>query len=439
MLAAMAVAASLASCVPMRWIDTSPNSLALLKDAPVTCLLLEEPQWPLIDEIRKRNLRALAVIRYPGQSERAASTAADAVVTEGYFRISISKPVIALTTRRGLRFDLPDEVIGTWQGVWPGIEIEHSGPKSTTAAPTGSAWINTNTGFLRYAKSASQSAFWIANLPPEDVEFTASRYQQAIADAGAVGARWVVALDSKFSKRLLARDALALAGWKRIGATLRFYEDNKHWREWKPWAQLAIVQDAASGALVTGNLLDMLSVMNTPVRAVPSRELNRAKLEGTQVTVTIDPQSYTPQQLELVKQFAASGGKVVSGPEKWKMPLPEGDQITFNKQQYKALEAIWPELHIAVQRKNFGVRMFNVSGTLTYLQRGPGERQVVLQLINFTDFVVENITAFVQGKYRKAVLHAPGEAPRAMTIYDAPEGTGVEIDKLGVSGAVVLE
>jgi hypothetical protein len=330
-------------------------------------------------------------------------------------------------------------VIGTTQGVWPGIEIEHAGPKSTTAAPTGSAWINTNTGFLRYVRSATKASFWMANLPPAGIELTVSRYQQAISDASAVGARWVIALDAKLSQRLIQGDAAALADWKRVVETVRFYEDNKRWRDWKPWAQLAIIQDPASGALVTGNLLDMLSVMNTPVRAVPSRELNASKLEATEVTVTIDPQSYTPRQLALMKQFAAGGGKVVSGPDKWKMPLPEGDQITFNKQQYKALEAIWPELHLAVQRKNFGVRMFNVSGTLTYLQRSPDSKQVVLQLVNFTDFRVENITAFVQGKYKKAMLHVPGAAPRALSIYDAPEGTGVEIDQLGVSGAVVLE
>jgi hypothetical protein len=438
-LAAMAVAASLATCVPMRWIDTAADSLALLKGSPVNCLLLEESQWPLIDAIHKLNLRSIAVAHDTPQAERAARTAATAIAAEGDFALSSSKPLIRLTTRRALHFDTTSDVIGTTQGVWPGIEIEHAGPKSTTAAPTGSAWINTNTGFLRYARSATPAVFWLANRPAPQVELTASRYLRAIADAAAVGVRWVIALDEKFASRLIGGDATARAGWTSIGTMLRFYEENHHWVSWKPWAQLAIVQDPASGALVTGNLLDMLSVMNTPVRAVPTRELNAAKLEATQVTVTVKPQAYTPEQIALIRQFAKKGGTVVRGPEAWTMPLPEGDQITFNKQQYKALEAIWPELHVAVQRKNFGVRMFNVSGTLTYLQKSPDSKQVVLQLVNFTDFTVENITAFVQGKYKKAVLHAPGESPRPLSIYDAPEGTGVEIDKLGVSGAVVLE
>jgi hypothetical protein len=121
------------------------------------------------------------------------------------------------------------------------------------------------------------------------------------------------------------------------------------------------------------------------------------------------------------------------------MPVPGGEQITFDKQQYKELEAIWPELHLAVQRKNLGVRMFNVTGTLSYLLRGASGKPVTLELVNFTDYAVEAVTAFVQGKYRKAVLYEPGAKPRELATYEAPEGTGVEIDRLGVCAAVVLE
>src|SRR5690242_17014359 len=120
MLAAMAVAASLASCVPMRWLDAP---LALLNDTPINCLLLEEPQWPLIGAIHQRQLKALAVAHDAQQALRAARTAADAVVTEGDFTAAVSKPVIALVPRRALRFDRTAEVTGTTQGVWPGIEI----------------------------------------------------------------------------------------------------------------------------------------------------------------------------------------------------------------------------------------------------------------------------------------------------------------------------
>jgi hypothetical protein len=424
----------------MRWISARPDSLGLLDGSPINCLLLEKNQWAvdLLTAARARKIVTLGVARTGAEADLALAAAVDGIVLEGDFAWQRrgSKPVIALPGRRGIRFDGHDEVIGTTQGVWPRIEVEHGGMK-TTAAPTGSAWIHTNTGFLRYVRAAARSTFWMANRPPAGMELTAIRYDVALADAESTGARWVIALDDVFARNLLARQAEALAAWKRLMEHVRFYEAHRDWARLRPRADLALIQDPESGALVTGNLLDMLAVLNTPVRAVPSRELTAAMLEGTRVTVTVNPQSYTAEQRALIARFASRGGKVVSGPDGWKMPLPSGDQITFDKAQYRDLEAIWPELHMAVMRKNFGARMFNVSGTLTYLLAG--EKQTLLQLVNYTDYPVESITAFVEGKYRKATLLSPGEPPKVLSIYDAPEGTGVEIEKLAVCGAVVLE
>jgi hypothetical protein len=181
----------------------------------------------------------------------------------------------------------------------------------------------------------------------------------------------------------------------------------------------------------------MLSVMNTPVRAVPSRELRAESIAGTKVAVTVNSAAYTAEQQALIASYARRGGKVVSGPDGWKMPDASPGRITFDKSQYKDLEAIWPELHMAVQRKNFGVRMFNVTGVLSYLLRD--DSHVVLQLINYTDYPVENITAFVQGTYSSARLVTPDGASRLLTSYQAPDGTAVEIDRLEVCAAVLLE
>ncbi|MBL8174124.1 MAG: hypothetical protein JNK48_05605 [Bryobacterales bacterium] len=420
MLAAMALAATLGDCVPMRWSGAQP--LEVLEGSGVSCLLVEEAQWGLAGEARRRGFRVLAVARTEEQGKRAAGLAVDAIVVEGGApRPVTEKPVISLGARRALRFDGGDAVVGTVEAVWPGIEIEHGGPK--TAAPTGSAWIHTNTGFLRFVRAVAKVPFWVGNVPAAGTAWTAARYAQAVADAAAAGARWVLAFDAKFP----------VEEWKRVFEVVRFYEAHGEWRRMKPWAEVAIVQDEANGGLVTGSLLDMLAVMNTPVRAVPGRELSAVSMAGTKVTVTVDERAYTAAQREAI---ARHGGKVVSGPAGWKMPEVGEGRITFDRAQYKELEAIWPELHQAVQRKNFGVRMFNVAGVLTYLLRD--ERGVVLEAVNYTDYAVENITAFVQGKYGSAEWVEPGSAPRKLRTYEAPDGTAVEIERVGVCGAVVL-
>lgn len=424
MLAAVALAATLADCVPMRW--TGTHSLTALEGSPVTCLLIEEPLWTttLINAAHNKGLRLLAVARTPQQAQRAAQRNIDAIVLENTAApTTTSKPVISLSARKDIRFDSPAPIIGATQAVWPGIEIEHGGPKTTSAAPTGTAWIHTNTGFLRFVRSRTNTPFWLANTPPQGTAWTATRYSQAVADAASTGARWVLAFDDK----------LPISEWKPIFDTVRFYESHKEWRTMKPYAEVAIVQDETTGALVTGSLLDMLSVMNTPVRAVPSRDLAEATIQGAKVTVAINPQAYTAEQQALISKH---GGKLVTGPNQWKMPEPTAGKITFDKAQYKELEAIWPELHLAVQRKNFGVRMFNITGVLTYLLRD--DTHTVLHLVNYTDYPVENITAFVQGKYTTAELLTPNAPPRKLNTYQAPDGTAVEIDKLEISAAVIL-
>jgi len=420
MFAALALAVSLADCVPMRWSGAHP--LTTLDGSPITCLLLEEPQWTLIEAARRGGFRILTIAGTQQQAERAARHNPDAIVTESG-GISSTRPIIHLGARHEIRFDTPAPVIGTSQAVWPGIEIEHGGPKTTSAAPTGTAWIHTNTGFLRFVRAVAKAPFWLANTPPQGSTFPATRYAQAVADAASTGARWVLDFDDK----------LPPSEWKPIFDTVRFYETHHEWRAMKPWAEVAIVQDEASGALVTGSLLDMLSVMNTPVRAIPSRQLTAATIAGAKVTVSVHPQAYTPEQQALILKH---GGKLITGPKQWKMPEPTPGRITFDKAQYKELEAIWPELHLAVQRKNFGVRMFNVTGVLTYLLRG--DKQVILHLVNYTDYPVENITAFVQGKYISAHLLTPNAPPRRLRTYQAPDGTAIEVDKLETSAAVLL-
>ncbi|MBI4905448.1 MAG: hypothetical protein HY820_17575 [Acidobacteria bacterium] len=422
-----------------------PASLRLLDNSPVSCVLLEPEQASaaMLSALRARGVKSIAVAHTRQEADAALPRKPDAVALEGAFStadeaaIGSRLPVVRITPRAGLRVMRDVDVLATNQGVWPSVRQEHSGPK-TSSAPTGNVWIDTNTGVLRYLKSATNGAVWQANFPPRGERLPASHYAHAIADAASVGARWVVALDSAFAKELLGGDARASADWRTIQVYLRFYETHAEWRGWPAYAELTMIQDASSGALISGNLLDMLSVMNTPVRAVPSRELSSATLRGSKLTVTIHPQEYTEEQRALIASFAANGGKVVKGDAGFRMPPMRDGRITFDKEDYRKLEAIWPELHLAIMRKNFGVRMFNVAGTLSYLQRSPDGRRTVLQLVNFTDYPVEAVTAFVQGKYKTARLLSP-DGPSEVTIYDAPEGTGVEIERLGLFGAVVLE
>src|SRR5581483_7212007 len=240
MLAFLAIAA-VANWIPARWHSHDPATLDLVtKHTPINCLLLEKADWsaPFSAAAAQRDIATLAVIHPGGDSvaeaRQAASLKMTGVVLEGDFPAGV---LPALEDSKILTFDLPSRsrlrlkdhprIVGTTQGVWPGIQVQESGV--AISAPSGAPWINTNTGFLRFLRAICDEPVWIANTPPAKTVITPQRYVQAIGDAQAAGAHWVVALDDAFSTRLLAGDSKALEGWKQIGTALKFYADHPEW------------------------------------------------------------------------------------------------------------------------------------------------------------------------------------------------------------------
>ena len=74
------------------------------------------------------------------------------------------------------------------------------------------------------------------------------------------GARWILALDDDFAAPPASgRSRAPLRDWKRIAQQLQFYEAHPEWRALQPYGKLAVVQDAADGALLSGGILDMIA------------------------------------------------------------------------------------------------------------------------------------------------------------------------------------
>ena len=117
----------------------------------------------------------------------------------------------------------------------------------------------------------------------------------------------------------------------------------------------------------------------------------------------------------------------------------KGDAITLEKTDLDKLDEIWKELNSLTGRKNMGARLFNVSSMLSNLLETPDRKQVVLQLVNYTDFPVESLTAHVLGAFHKATLYRPDAPPQKLEVYPVEEGTGIDIDKMGWVATLVLE
>ncbi len=289
--------------VPARWPSADVKSLELLANTPINCLWLERPQWSAAfgAEAAKRGIATLGVIRREGDpiaaAQALAKTGFTGAIIEGNFddySLLIIEGTLAKAKmfylesgpRSRVRFDGDAPVLSTSQGMWPGIHVEKGG--SASAGPTANPWIDTNTGYIRFARASTEAAIWMAVVPPPKTVYPVQHYMQAIGDAAMNGGRWVVALDDDLAARLMAREAKALADWGRICAALSHYEEHREWRAAVPAGQVAIVEDYAD-ARFSGGLFDMLAAKHVPAYPVPYAKLSAPALRGARVAVEPEP------------------------------------------------------------------------------------------------------------------------------------------------------
>jgi hypothetical protein len=435
--------------VPARWAWHEPKTLELLEESAINCLLLEKSSEEFNAAARDRGIATLRIVRPGANLADAAGEAAaqhfTGLLLEGDFpdgaaatlRASSKLAVIELTSRGRMDVGSDQTVIGTFQGVWAGIQVQPDG--HAKAGPTGSPWIDTNSGFLRSARPYTKATIWLGQLPPKDTIVGAVRYKQVIADAAIAGGRWVVALDPRFSERLYARDPAALKDWGAINSVLRFYEQHREFRGLVPYGALALVQDIHGGALLSGGVLDMIAVKHTPVRPIPRQQLSPEALKGASMAVNVDAGSLTPEQREILRAFARGGGTLLTGPPAWKdQSEVKPGQITLEKEELERLNEIWRDVQSMIGRRNLGARLFNVSSMLSNLVASPDGKQVYLHLVNFSDYPVETVTVYLTGQYRQATLLTP-DGERKMEVYKTEEGSGVDIDKVSLAATLRLE
>lgn len=439
MLAAFAMVA-MPDWVPARWFSKDPATLKLVESTPVNCLLIEKP-WSL-EFTKAAAERGIATLGVVPANANAADIVAEAkkagltgLAVDG--RIGdVGMPVVELVNRSEMKFASDAKILATKQGMWPGIRAEQDG---LIAAPTGAPWIDTNTGFLRYARVSTRAAIWIANRVPAKAHPLLTAYLAAIGDAGMTGARWVLDFDDEFARGLVKGDAAALKNWALIVQHVKFYEDHKEWREYSMRSTLALVEDPSDGALISGGVLDMMATKHTPVTPVPARTLNSSSLLHSKMAVNVDPELLSANQKEALKAFTKAGGTLLTGPPGWKFPALKEDQITLDKKDLETLDSIWKELNTVTGRDNLGARLFNVGSMLSNLLESADGKKVTLQLVNYSDYAVADITVHVLGKFRRATLLRPDAEPKTLEVYDVDEGTGIDVPALGAFGALVLE
>lgn len=395
-----------AECVPAWWRASSESDVARVLNAGVDCALVEPEHWGLIRPMASQGLRAYAVVRTAMQALSAIRTGAETIVVDGPVSEEIAAAtrgvqVIELSRRSKIRLSAP--ILATGEGLWPGIHIDEA--SGVAAGPTGSPWIDTNSGFLRYLRAASAYAkpVWIAQRAPSAHPLKAADIARAIADARAAGAHWVIDASPE--------------SLEKVSPILKFYALHRQLVSLPDYGLMGVVQDAGSGALLSGGILDMIAARHAP--AIPLR-----------------PGEPAPAGLRLILDLASSGvvpasskTAIMPHPAGWRELLPPPEAITFEKERILKLDEIYRDVNRMIGRRNLGVRVFNASGLLSFLKSDSRGGSLVVHLVNYTDYPVESVTVHALGQFGSARLLKPG-VERMIETYSTEDGTGMAIDHI---------
>jgi hypothetical protein len=171
---------------------------------------------------------------------------------------------------------------------------------------------------------------------------------------------------------------------------------------------------------------------------VPPQQLTPASLEGATMAVNVDAEATTAQEKEILRGFTRGGGTLLTAPPGGATES-HGDSITLETKELERLNDLWRDVNNMIGRRNLGVRLFNVSSMLSNLIGTPEDKVVVLHLVNYADYPVEDVTVHFMGKFSRAALLTPDGAEKRLDIYSTEEGGGVDLAKVGVCATVRLE
>ena len=449
-----------------RWYE--PATLNLLEDSPANCLLVtwsapteagvEAEQQQVVkiytEEAHKRGLAILGLVYAAGDPSRIAADAArsalDGLVLEGEFAPEFSAALRKAAGSMLIVEIAKDAAEWRWKSA-PIIAVAGVAPSGRNlsemgirGAPSSQPWIESNIWLVRsFDISPPSRPVWISSQleTPSAVD-----YARAVADAAAVGGRWIVTLDDALRAKLRARDASALETWHRLSSFMKFAEGHAAWRALAPYGNVGIVLDPASTKPeLTDEYLKLATRRQVAYRLVERSGLNAAAVAKYRAIVAIELDPPSTAERKVLQDFAENGGLVIAAPS-WgdapkaepfvEIPSGKGSVVVYKDPDP---EAVAKDLKELLSDDDLGVAPFNVPSVITFASGGGPGQPLLVQLVNYFDHPVEAITLRLAGKFRSARLETPEGAAVDLPLRDAEGRTEVTVPKLWLWAAVSMQ
>ena len=397
--------------VPLRWpaIWSDPKLISLLEGGPVNCLVDNGAPAGVVEAAKKAGLTVLEW------------NALDAA--------PLAKVDWNAAAERLTITDL----------VWPRAKPVVRGD-GAVSGPTGGPWIDSNAWVARLAAArAPRKLIWLAFDPPkEEQPPNEAAYKVAIADAAAVGARWLLSLDEKLSQALAAGNAEAANTWRGMLGTVAFFETRSAWRGYVHQGPLAIISTFAGDNEFMGTeLLNLAARRNLQYRIVDRSRVASADLTGLRAALWVDRDPPAADVVAKLAAFARGGGLLIvprtaahlfQGEGALDCGVPGYELRTFGKGTVAAAARDWDDpfflaadAHDLVSRRYDPIRIFNGPSYWTHYSVAPGGKDRLIQLVSFAGASrfpgtgrSNDVTVRFPARHSSVTLHRLDAAPEAL-------------------------
>jgi hypothetical protein len=358
-----------------------------------------------------------------------------------------------------LRGDFGGRIPVLTEGNWPGISRggNRSGPDDETASASRQPWVDANSywaGCLR-ALAPGRPAL-LGYLPDEKAGVTPERVipydtlELALVDAWAGGGNYLLSLEARFERDLLAKNPQALQAWRSLGRTCAWLRENQtlFGRPAIPIVTALVEPGAESAELVNLMYRQNVSPALAPAWAPPPPDPERIR---ALVACGIRPPA--PPQRDAILAHAGRGATVVvdtgDEPPWWrvsglKLVRDEDDreQFTLGRGRvYGYKTRILDPSEFAfdvidfVHHRNRAVRIWNAPAVIA-LAAGSGAGRASVCLVNYGSPAGAEFPARVQGVFQSAVLLRPESAPLELKAVKRGTTTEIQVPELRRLGVV---
>ena len=262
---------------PMRWPDawTDPSLLSVLKGTSVDCLLVPGNAAPIAEAARRQG-------------------------------VAVIDPAT------------PPQDVTVVEGEWPGVRLTEPGSGAdASSGPTGVPWVDSNAWKARLEEALRPGKqVWIDSTP-KTPRLSADSYVMGVADAGSIGASWILKLDPQLAAGVAAGQPKALETWKSVTVAAAFFAAHKAWRAYATEAVIGLVSSfSGDNEFFSGEILNLVTRTNMQYRILPKGKLTANSFSRLKAVLYADAEPPAPETRKLLVAFAEAGGLLIAGP-KW--------------------------------------------------------------------------------------------------------------------------